>query len=225
MPPPPAKRGRKAAFQTILHAKDIKVLTKKYNRLKKVTGAKIEVNFDELTDCPRDINQDDWIVINAAEFLTRVELLYSSCSLFCTQETCPMFNAGPHYHYFWEDEETQKPIQLSAPEYFQHLKRWARRTLKDPAIVPTDIGVNLSEDGATKLRSVFRRLFRIISHMYICHFSSIREFNMEPVINTMLMHYTTFGFKFALISATDIEMLEPVFTAMNRPLSGLGPSG
>jgi MOB kinase activator 1 len=125
-----------------------------------------------------------------------------------------MFNAGPHYGYYWEDENTTKPVQLSAPEYFIALKRWIRRNLSNEKLFPPSSTPELAPEALAVLSTVYRRLFRILAHLYMCHFSDIKKLNMETVINTILMHYSAFVEAHKLMSMTELEMLEPVFQAV-----------
>jgi MOB kinase activator 1 len=210
---PAKRRGRK--MDTVVLSKQVKILTEKYSQLEKVTGAVLRSDFRDLIACPPTHTESDWMIVNAVDFLERTELLFSSCSLFCTVNTCPMFNAGPHYHYFWEDADTPQPVQLSAPEYFNRLKHWIKRNLSNPKLFPTENGSELSQAAFDVLKSTYRRLFRILAHMYMCHFSQIQKLNMELVINTLLAHYTMFALQYHLISLADVEMLAPVYQAMN----------
>lgn len=213
--------------KTIMSLKSLKILTKKYSKCMKSSGELLREDFSDLVQCPRTHTLDDWLIVNAVEFLDRVEILFLSCSLFCTVSTCPLFTAGPHYHYLWEDETTPRPVQVSAPEYFNALKRWIRRQLTNEKLFGTDKkkkggdSGGLSDEAMAVLGTAYRRLFRILAHMYMCHFSSLRKFNMEPVINTMLAHYTTFAIQYNLIDPSDLEMLSPVFRAMGLIIEGI----
>jgi MOB kinase activator 1 len=210
----PGKRKNKQ--QTMVLSKQLTILTDKYNKVNKVTGDVVRSDFLELIEIPTGMAKSDWLIINAIEFLERTELLFSSCSLFCTVNTCPMFNAGPHYHYLWEDADTPQPVQLSAPEYFNTLKHWIRRNLNDEKLFPKASGVELSADAIAILKTTYRRLFRIMAHMYMCHFSHIQKQNMEKVINTVCAHYSTFALQYEMVEMGELEMLEPVYEAIAR---------
>jgi MOB kinase activator 1 len=129
-----------------------------------------------------------------------------------------MFNAGPHYHYFWEDADTPQPVQLSAPEYFNALKHWIKRNLSDKRLFPRSGNAELSREAMQVLETTYRRLFRILAHMYMCHFSQIQKSNFEVVINTLLAHYTKFAFEYKMINVVDVEMLGPVYAAMGMTM-------
>jgi MOB kinase activator 1 len=214
---------RKAKQQTMVTSKQLTILTGKYNKVHKVTGDVVRSDFLELIEIPPGIAKSDWLIINAIDFLERTELLFSSCSLFCTVNTCPMFNAGPHYHYFWEDADTPQPVQLSAPEYFNSLKHWIRRNLGDEKLFPKASGAELSSEAIDILKTTFRRLFRIMAHMYMCHFSHIQKQSMEKVINTVCGHYSTFAMQYEMVQLHDLEMLEPVYEAIARQSAGPPP--
>ena len=212
---------KKKKMQTILLSKDTVILTKKYSQLRKVTGVSLIKDFESLITKPDDMAQSDWVIINAVEYLDRVEKLYASCSLFCTSDTCPMFNAGPHYHYFWEDESTTTPMQLSTPEYLLQLRRWTKRQLQNEKLFPKKDGTPLTPESKAVLQTIFRRTTRILAHLYLCHFKAIRENQVEPVINTILAHYTLLALRYDMISPSDVEMLAPVYTAMHISVPGI----
>jgi MOB kinase activator 1 len=207
---------RKPKQQTVAFTPGLKILSNKYDKVSKVTGSVVRNDFFELVQIPPGVPKSDWLISNAVDFLERTELLFSSCSLFCTVSTCPMFNAGPHYHYFWEDDDTQQPVQLSAPEYFNALKHWVKRTMANEKLFPRTPGADLSSEAFDALKTIYRRLFRIMAHMYMCHFSDIKKQNMETVINTVLGHYSVFALHYELIELSEIEMLEPVYVAMAK---------
>jgi MOB kinase activator 1 len=200
-------------------AKDMKILTPKYSQVVKATGSLLRPDFAALIECPADQTVSDWIIVNAVAFLRRVELIFSMCSLFCTMNTCPMFNAGPHYGYYWEDEDTSKPVQLSAPAYFIALKRWMLRRMSNPSMFPMD--GDLSPEALELLKTVYRRLFRVLAHLYMCHFSDDRKHGVETAMNTVLEHYRMFVERYELMEMQELEMLAPVFDAVLRHIESL----
>ncbi|EAY20354.1 Mob1/phocein family protein [Trichomonas vaginalis G3] len=215
MPPKKIRKSHQSHPETLLVSKDQTILTRKYNQIKKVTGASIIQDFEPLLQPPDGVTVSDWLIINVMEFLDKTDKLYQCCSLFCTTETCPLFNAGPHYNFFWEDESIQDPVQLSAPEYLLQLTKWARRNLANTALFPRKDGLELSADAYDVLRAIYRRTIRIYAHLYVCHFSSIKENGIEPVINTVFGHYSQLALRYQMIDEEDIEMLMPVFNAMH----------
>jgi MOB kinase activator 1 len=65
------------------------------------------------------------------DFFKRIDLIYASCSLFCTRESCPIFSSGRKYLYGWIDKDIKQPIEVSAQDYFDFFKRWTKRNLSN----------------------------------------------------------------------------------------------
>ena len=104
---------RKFKNNTFMVDKSAQIRVKAYNQLDHVKGDHYDIDYTKIMKKPDNYSDEDWQIVNLVEFLHRVELLYTSCSLFCTTDTCPMFNAGPQYKYFWEDSDSTNPIQVS----------------------------------------------------------------------------------------------------------------
>ena len=210
---------RKGKNQTVFFDPSAKILVKTYSQIENVEGDHYDIDYNKIMQKPPEYSDEDWQIINLVEFLHRMELLYTSCSLFCTTDTCPMFNAGPQYIYAWEDTDSSVTIQVSAPEYFSNLKRYIKRCLQDPSLIPSESWVKMSDEQHDVLKTCYRRLFRILAHLYICHFeniSSIKEPNIVQIMNTILAHYSHFAIQNGLIEYKEVEMLQPVFIAINN---------
>jgi MOB kinase activator 1 len=210
-----ARRGDDARMKTMLFARNIQVLTEKYSQLTKVTGVVIPVDFGELSTCPPTHKPSDWILVNCIDFMNRIEVIFRASSLFCTVSTCPMFNAGPQYQYFWENPDSTR-VQMSAPDYFQTLKRWIKRALGNRQVFPRESGSPETPEAREILETAYRRLFRVFAHLYTCHFAAIQKHGMETVINTLLAHFIVFSLMYSLIPEEELEMLEPVFRKIGQ---------
>lgn len=202
---------------TIMVKKDKKFEMKKYKRVEDITGEHLRVDINSLLAAPPGVTVGDWLIVNLVDFLQRVELLYSSCSLFCTSDTCPMFNSGPQYCYFWEDDDSPQPIQVSAPEYFQALKRYIKRNLQNKELFPEE-SEELLPKAETVIHTSYRRLFRILAHLYICHFkdiSQLKDINLFELMNTILTHYVNIALIYQVCKMEDFEIFAPIFKAIN----------
>lgn len=216
-----SKKGgpKKSQNITIMITNDNNFEMKKYKRLEDIPGDHLDLNINNLIQPPSDFSIGDWLVVNLVDFLQRVELLYSSCSLFCTSDTCPLFNAGPQYCYFWEDDDSPQPIQVSAPEYFDALKRYIKRNLLNKEIFPDEDKGELSPKADEVIKTSYRRLFRILAHLYICHYSDISkltDLKYFEIMNTILTHYTNIALLFRVCKIDDFAIFAPVFKAINE---------
>lgn len=204
---------------TIMVSKDQDIELTKYKKIEDITGKHLDINIFKLLTPPKGMTNADWIIVNLIDFLQRVETLYSSCSLFCTSDTCPLFNAGPKYCYFWIDEDSSNSVQVSAPEYFDALKRYIKRNLKNKSLFPKKITGEFSTKAFKVLKTSFRRLFRILAHLYVCHFqdiSNLQEMQFFEIMNTILAHYTNFSILYHLCQPDDFAVFETIFKKINE---------
>lgn len=206
--------------QTIVLATGPKIKVEKYLQLEDIPGDYIDFDINKAIAKPNDLTFDDWTISNLIEFMERVEMLYSSCSLFCTVDTCPMFNAGPKYCFLWYEDDSSDAVQLSAPEYVQMLKRYIRRHLSNPDLFPKK--GNLSPKARDILQTSYRMLFRVLAHLYICHFPNLiksEDIKFVEIINTILAHYTNFAVLYQLVPQEEFEIFAPIYEAINRKSS------
>lgn len=204
---------------TVLVAKDKNIELAKYKTIEDASGEHLNINLFSLLAPPPKMSNNDWIIVNLVDFLERIELLYSSCSLFCNSDTCPLFNAGPKYCYLWIDDDSSKSTQISAPEYFLALKRYIKRNLKNKHLFPKKLNEEFSEKALKVLKTSFRRLFRILAHLYVCHFediSNLPDINLFEIMNTILAHYTNFSILYHLCQPEDFAIFEPIFKNINE---------
>jgi MOB kinase activator 1 len=81
---------------------------------------------------PHEEDECEWLAMNTVDFYNDINMIYDSVSTFCTDETCPVMNAGPNYEYLWADGvKVKRPIKVSAPEYVHLLMRWIETLLED----------------------------------------------------------------------------------------------
>ncbi|KAK8871507.1 Maintenance of ploidy protein mob2 [Tritrichomonas musculus] len=205
---------------TIFISKGKNLELSKYRHVEDITGDHLEININSLLVPPRGVSNNDWIIINLVDFLQRIELLYSSCSLFCTTDTCPLFNAGPKYLYFWLDDNSTKPVQISAPEYFDALKHFIKRNLNNKTLFPNNSKNKFSPKALYVIRASYRRLFRILAHLYVCHYDDLSKLaednlNFFEIMNTILTHYTNIALLYHICQPEDFAVFEPIFNKIN----------
>lgn len=187
------------------------ITSHKKKSLDMMTSKLLVNNRLSFASVPKGMSLPDFLIVTVVEFSERVELIHSCCSVFCTAETCPLFNVGSKYQFLWVDKDIQKPIQVSAPEYFDYFKRWMKRQLSNEKLFPLASTTSLSTQASEIIQIIFRRLIRIIGHYYYCHFQSIQNLEIESILNTVLVHYTQVAIMNEMIDYTDLEMLKEVY--------------
>lgn len=168
-------------------------------------------NLQEAVLLPEGEDKNEWLAVNTVDFFNQINLLYGSITEFCTQETCSCMSAGPQYEYHWADGvNIKKPIQCSAPEYVDYLMTWVQQQLDDEAIFPSELGVPFPKDFETRLKNIYKRLFRVYAHMYHSHIEKIITLGAEPHLNTCFKHFMFFILEFSLVERKELEPLAEI---------------
>ena len=101
-------------------------------------------------------------------------------------------NAGRMYKYYWSDSSTSRPRALPAPHYIDNLMTWISELLDDESVFPTRQEGTFPSDIRSICGKIFRRLFRVYAHIYICHMDDIRRLQEEAHLNTSFKHFIYF---------------------------------
>lgn len=158
-------------------------------------------------EVPDGINRNDWIASNCIAFYNEAELIYSSISDQCTDQTCPHMTAGPHFQYLWQDDKQyQKPTDLSAPQYITLLLEWANEELETYAHCS-----EYSTDFMDHIKKVMRRLFRLYAHLYVIHKTALITFGGSDLLNVSIRHFIDFAKSYDLVPEKELQALEPLF--------------
>ena len=151
-----------------------------------------------------DVNH--WLSIHTLDFFHISNVIFGSVTEFCTEVSCPVMSSGPRFEYLWRDGKTyKKATHVSAPKYVDLLMNWIGEQVCDPCIFPTDDeDQTYPENFYHIVKNIFRRLFRIFSHIYYHHFVIMRELGEESHLNTAFKHFMYFVWEFNLIDAHEI---------------------
>eukprot|EP00189_Rhodosorus_marinus_P009432 CAMPEP_0184738686 /NCGR_PEP_ID=MMETSP0315-20130426/1358_1 /TAXON_ID=101924 /ORGANISM="Rhodosorus marinus, Strain UTEX LB 2760" /LENGTH=220 /DNA_ID=CAMNT_0027206605 /DNA_START=80 /DNA_END=742 /DNA_ORIENTATION=- len=187
--------------------------------LKQTLGAG---NLREAVKVPEGYDKNDWMSVNVVDLFNQINLLYGSMCEDCTEQNCPVMNAGPRYEYLWQDNDKYKtPTKLSAPRYIETLMDWVDQQLSDEAIFPTHPGSKVPPDFLQIVKTIMRRLFRVYAHIYHTHLDEITACNAEAHLSTCFKHFLYFVHEFNLIPKKEFEPLQDVV----ETIIPLGPTG
>ena len=90
---------------------------------------------------PPGEEQNDWVAVYVVDFFNCINLIYSTISDDCTEQSCPVMSGGPKYEYQWQDEHKyRKPTVLSAPQYMNLLMDWIEVQINNEDIFPRNVG-------------------------------------------------------------------------------------
>lgn len=158
---------------------------------------------------PEGEDLNEWFAVNTLHFYNASSMLYATCVEFCTQETCPMMSAGPRYEYLWMDgTKIKKPTQVSAPEYVALMLEWVDEQISNPELFPSDEEGSFPRNFKNIIKTIYKRLFRLYSHLYYTHFERIQKIGAEAHLNTCFKHFIFFVHEFDLIDKKELAPLK-----------------
>lgn len=163
---------------------------------------------------PEGENEHEWIAFNIWDFHKQINMLYGTVLPHCTAHRCELMNAGRMYKYYWSDSSSRRPQALPAPNYIDNLMTWVSELLDNEAIFPTRQEGKFPDDIRNICGKIFRRLFRVYAHIYICHMDDIRRLQEEAHLNTSFKHFIYFVQEFQLISKNELAPLQKVIDVL-----------
>eukprot|EP01059_Diplonema_ambulator_P003528 TRINITY_DN1323_c0_g3_i1.p1 TRINITY_DN1323_c0_g3~~TRINITY_DN1323_c0_g3_i1.p1 ORF type:complete len:219 (+),score=73.94 TRINITY_DN1323_c0_g3_i1:30-659(+) len=170
--------------------------------------------LQEAVKLPKGGNVNHWLATHCVDFFNITNVVYGSVTEFCTDELCPVMSCGKRYEYLWKDKKgsSRRAVKVSAPQYIDLLMNWAEEQINNEVIFPTEEGDPYPEDFHIIVANIFKKLFRVYSHIYYSHFSKIKQLNEEPHINTAFKHFMLFSYEFRLLDPADTAPLSFLIT-------------
>jgi len=163
---------------------------------------------------PPNEDLNEWLAVNTVDFFNEISLLYGTVTEFCTAQACPVMSAEGYEYYWMDGVKYKKPEKVSAPEYVDLLMTWVETQLNDEQIFPLQVGTPFPKDFIARVKTIFKRLFRIYAHVYSSHFNSIVELGAEAHLNTCFKHFIYFVQEFKLVEDTDLSVLQSHINAL-----------
>jgi serine/threonine protein kinase len=162
---------------------------------------------------PTKLNKTEWIVMCCLESYRLLLRVYGAVRSKCTEASCPTMAASESIHYQWADGvRFVKPINVPACQYVDYLNQHCADTFANTQLFPPSAAERLSRKAVLPmLRVLSKRLFRILSHIYFCHWSHVLSIDCEPhfhVIYALIYHIVV---DFRLVDRkADSTTLEPL---------------
>lgn len=158
---------------------------------------------------PDGEDKNEWLAINTIDCFNDICMLYNQVKDACTNESCPVMKAGSVAEYHWADGvKVKKPVKVPAREYVVLMTEWVEETLNDESIFPQDVNGSFPKDFTERVKTIFKRLFRVYAHIYHHHIDSIRQIDAERHVNTCFKHFIYFVREFDLIESKEMTPLQ-----------------
>ena len=174
-------------------------------------------NFKEAVKLPLGEDLFEWYAVNIVDFYNQILMLYSTITDFCSNETCPIMQAGPSFKYLWADKKNSKTVEISAPSYIKLLFDWIEEQIDNEQIFPSIIGEPFPKNFELIIKEIMRRLFRVYAHCYYHHMEHFSELNELAHLNTSFKHFIFFVTEFNLIQQEQLEPLKNVIDPILNP--------
>ncbi|GHP11144.1 hypothetical protein PPROV_000987400 [Pycnococcus provasolii] len=166
----------------------------------------------------------EWVAAHAVDFFSAITAVYQSLDgEFCTCDACPTMSAGLRFEYRWRDDPVDsdrrnkpKAIALSAPEYVAKLSAWIEAQLDNASLFPQGPGEPFGDRFDDVSRLIFKRLFRVLAHIYHAHFHHVATLGVAAHLNTCFKHFVIFAMEFDLVDSKDMLPLQELVERVVR---------
>ncbi|KAJ1498616.1 Maintenance of ploidy protein mob2 [Coelomomyces lativittatus] len=138
-------------------------------------------------------------------------MFYGTIAEFCTSKECPTMACGPGVDYAWTDAQ-KRTSKVPAPLYVDYTTTWIQGAFDDPSQFPTKSGQSFPKDHMVTLKNIFKHLFRVLAHLYYCHYTHFLHLHQESHLNTMLAHFVCYCKTFDLIEKKEMDVLKTLIT-------------
>lgn len=164
---------------------------------------------------PMGTDKNEWLAKNICEFSDELDKLYGTVTEYCTEESCPIMTAGPGFKYLWRENESERPEEVSAPEYIRRLSHWVKMQLDCEEIFPNEMGRPFPDNFEEIVKTLMRRMLRIYTHCYWHHQEHFRSLHTLHFLNISFSRFVWFAKEFDLI---EMEQFEPVRNIVDKIL-------
>ncbi|KAK8791868.1 hypothetical protein WA158_005245 [Blastocystis sp. Blastoise] len=153
--------------------------------------------------CPQQYSVNQWIYIQTKEFIEEIKLIYESISSVCTLTSCPEMTAGPHFTYLWTDKNLKTSIRTSACDYINMLFTWIGENMDTKEYMNCVNDNVFPQDYMDLMKIIYKRLFRVLAHIYHHHLDRFKIEHAEKHLNTTFIRFDLFGKEYNLLSTKE----------------------
>lgn len=172
-------------------------------------------NLREAVTLPPGEDRCEWLAMKTTDHFNDTATVFGLLHTTCNEHTCPTTTAGHSVEYRWS-ACSSGPVCVPAVKYFQLLFEWVQSELDDPALFPTEPGAPFPPDFDSRVRDIFRQLFRVFAHILHSHSDTITQLGAQPHVNTSFKHFMYTVTEFDLIPSAELAPLRPLIDKLFR---------
>lgn len=111
----------------------------------------------------------------------------------------------------WTDQD-RKAQHVSASQYIDYVMTWLNAQLSDESAFPTRAGQEFSKDFVQLIKLAFKRMFRVLAHIYHSHYEKIVALQVEAHLNTLFVHFVCFALEFDLVEKKELAPMSDLIS-------------
>lgn len=168
----------------------------------------VKGSFVKLITLPKYIDAIEWYMVHTFDFFQLTNLFYASIVDFCQQRCIESLTCGPDQHYTsidWISSSsialpTSKNNNVPAAQQIDTMLAWINHQLDQESLFPvrSEESQNI-KDTLNTIKLIFTCIYRIISHIYFCHYDHVCTLVEEAHLNTLFAHFMTFAIEYPLL--------------------------
>jgi len=168
---------------------------------------------------------NEWVAVHTVQFFEALQRIYATTAEYCTVKSCPSMTAGKAEYYWKDGEKYKKPTRVPAATYIEELFNWVSSEISDPKLFPVEEGAAFPPKFMSRVKDIFRRLFRVYAHIYYHHFEEIRKVGANAHLNSCFKHFIYFSLEFNMIEKSDLAPLQELIDRMRQHDASAGSGG
>eukprot|EP00927_Polykrikos_kofoidii_P080808 TRINITY_DN7777_c0_g1_i1.p1 TRINITY_DN7777_c0_g1~~TRINITY_DN7777_c0_g1_i1.p1 ORF type:complete len:281 (-),score=39.35 TRINITY_DN7777_c0_g1_i1:41-799(-) len=215
--PPPAHNSTIRKDATLLpmrsFPKDSRYAALRLTSVTKTLGSE---SLAQQVKVPEGSSEEEWLAVSSVNIFNELNLLISATMEWCSDQSCPEMTAGSTTYMWADGVECKTPISLSAPQYCERLLTWVDKQLADPRFLPVDPGVPFPPSFRKVMRTIYKRLFRIYAHMFLCHFEQWKAAEADAHLFHSFKHFVFFVKEFNLIDDDQFEPMKDLVSIYSK---------
>lgn len=162
---------------------------------------------------PSQVALPEWLAVNALFYYNQINDYYGylASSDSCT---CEKMTVGPRYEFLWADGKTiRNPINIPASDYIDYVMLWVEANFDDTRLFPDYDDGHYGKTYMETIKSVFKRLFRVLGHMVVDHEGDLKARSLDAPVERLLRCFVELVKKWKLM---DKRQLRPIQKLMDN---------
>lgn len=183
----------------------------------------VKGSFVKLVTLPKYIDGTEWYMIHTFDFFQLTNMFYASIVDFCQQKCIESLVCGTDQQYTsidWLGSSISLPISkngtIPASQQIDTMLVWINHQLDQESLFPvrSDEPQNIKET-LNIIKLIFTCLYRILSHIYFCHYDHVCALGEEAHLNTLFAHFMTFAIEYpSLLDKKEWQSMKPLLMHM-----------